>query len=307
MSKNKEMMREENVIESSITGKKLRHIRGVVIKAERETSDTWTLHIFVNNNDKDYVAGQFVSISPHQFPELLDLVKFLEYEKGKKEPIRAYSLASAPHEKYVSITIKPEAYEPYPGSLPPLLSPILASDVLVGREIEFIGYTGAYTMPHNLSPTIDHVVHLVAGSGIVPSFSIIKDELINQKNTHTKHIVIDVNKSFNDIIFHDELVNLKKKFPDRFSCIHFLSQENSNGIHGENYIYGRPSIEHIERLVKYPTNCLFFACGPAITKWQKKHAQESGAPLKPRFMEWVHEVIEKLRVDKKHFKREIYG
>src|ERR1700721_533986 len=46
--------------------KKIRPIRGVIIDAQRETPDTWTLDIFVGENDKDYAAGQFISISPHQ-------------------------------------------------------------------------------------------------------------------------------------------------------------------------------------------------------------------------------------------------
>lgn len=304
--------KDSNAHESDISephhpaGKKLRLIRGVVVRALRETPDTWTLYFFVSEHDKDYHAGQFISISPHQFPELSDLVKFFEYQKGKKEPIRAYSLTSAPHEKYVAITIKPETYHPHPQALPPLLSPILASDALVGREIEFTGYAGAYIMPHDLAETSNHVVHLVAGSGIVPSFSIIKDELVNQKHLETKHTLVYVNRSLPDIIFHQELLALQKRFSKRLFIKHFLSQENSNA-HGPDYLYGRPTIDHIERLIEDPHKTLFFACGPAITKWQKKQAAEDGIVPKPRFMEWVHDVMDKLKVDKKRFKREIYG
>lgn len=290
-----------------IGGKKIRSIRGVIIRAEQETPDTWTLYIFVGDHDKDYHAGQFISIGPHQFPELRDLTKFFEYEKGKKEQVRAYSLASAPNEKYISITIKPEVYEPEPNAFPPLLSPLLASNILQGREIEFLGYAGGYVMPHDLSPDIDHVVHLVAGSGIVPSFSIIKDELINKKNLSTKHTLIYVNKAWQDIIFHKELVLLERRFSERLVVKHFLSQENSQGAYGIHYFYGRPTIGHIRELVAHPDKTLFFACGPAVTKWQRAKAHAQGAEPKPRFMEWVHDAMEQLKVDKKRFKREIYG
>lgn len=299
--------REISAIESEITSKKIRTMRGVIVRADRETPDTWTLHIFVADHNKDYLAGQFISISPHQFPEILDMVRYFEYVKGKKEPVRAYSLTSAPHEKYVSITIKPEVYEPYPGSFPPLLSPMLASDILVGREIDFTGYAGAYVMPHDLAPHIDHVVHLVAGSGVVPSFSVIKDELVNNKNPKTRHTLIDVNKTVKDIIFHHELSDLERRFRHRLAVKHFISQEQVPDGLGDRYHHGRPSIEHVKHLVTHPENTLFFACGAAITKWQKRQAQETGIQPKPRFMEWVHEVIEKLKVDKKQFKREIYG
>lgn len=289
------------------SGKKIRPIRGVVIRAVQETPDTWTLYIFVSEHDKDYLAGQFINISPQQFPELRDMTRYFEYQKGKKEPVRAYSLTSAPHEKYIAITIKPEIYEPEPHSFPPLLSPLLASDILVGREIEFTGYAGAYVIPHDLSPDINHIVHLVAGSGIVPSYSIIKDELIKEKNLHTRHTLLYVNRSWQDIIFHKELVMLERKFPERLSINHFLSQEPNSTTYGENYYYGRPTIENVTRLVSHPDKSLFFACGPAVTKWQRAKAHEQGTEPKPRFMEWVHDVMVKLNVDKKRFKREIYG
>ncbi len=285
--------------------KKLRPIRAVVVKAEQETPDTWTLHLFVSDEDKDYQAGQFISIAPQQFPELADFTKYFEYQKGKKEQVRAYSLTSAPHEKYLAITIKPEVYEALPQSYPPLLSPLLASNGLVGREIEILGYTGAYIIPQDLG-SLDHVVHLCAGSGIVPNFSILKDQLINHKNPEVKHTLIYVNKTFNDIIFHEPLNQLARKYPERFNIKYFMTQENFNP-HDPAYVPGRPSIGQVRDLVSDPKKALFFACGAAITKWQKKHAEETGTSPRPRFMEWVAEIMEELSVDKKQFKREIYG
>jgi 3-ketosteroid 9alpha-monooxygenase subunit B len=87
---------------------------------------------------------------------------------------------------------------------------------------------------------------------------------------------------------------------------YFLSQENS-AAHGSGYTHGRPAINHVQNLIQDPTRTLFFACGPAITKWQKRQALETKQPPSPRFMEWVHEIMETLKVDKKRFKREIYG
>lgn len=287
-------------------GKKIRPIRGVVVSAVRETPDTWTLNIFVGDNPKDYLAGQFISISPYQFPEILDFTKFCEFKKGKKEPVRAYSITSAPHERYVSITIKPETYEPHPDSYPPLLSPLLASDILVGREIEFLGYSGGYVMPKDLMEHTDNIIHLVAGSGIVPSYSVIKDELLNNKHPHTKHTVVYVNRTLGDIIFHKELMALEQQFSSRLAVQYFVTQADTKGM-GANYFGGRPKLETVKNLCPHTEKALFFACGPALTKWQKKHAAEAGLEPKPRFMEWVHDVIEELKVDKKRFKREIYG
>lgn len=293
-------------IHPNIPGKKIRTMRGVIVDAYKETPDTWTLSIFISDHDKDYIAGQFISISPHQFLELKDLIAHFEFHKGKKEVVRAYSLTSAPHEKYLSITIKPEGFIPAQGSYPPLLSPLLASDLLVGKEIEFIGYAGAYIMTDELRSNTNHAIHLVAGSGIVPSFSIIKDELL-AKQSAIKHTVLFVNKTKEDIIFHDELRKLERNHQDRFQVHYFLTKQKPCDHAGKNYYFGRPSLELIRGLIKDKNRTVFFGCGPAITKYQKRQAALKNEEPTPRFMEWVHDVLEKLDIDKKRIKREVYG
>lgn len=284
--------------------KKITTHRGVIIKAFKETNDTWTLSIFTKDN-ACYQAGQFISISPYQFPELTDLVNYFAFKKNKKEPVRAYSLSSSPHEANLAITIKPEYYDPQSESYPPLLSPFLASDILVGREINFLGYSGAYVMPKDMS-IYDVVIHVVAGSGIVPSFSIIKDELFNRKNINIKHKLLYINKTKDDIIFHDQLNALIKQFPDRFSLTYFLTQESTKDL-GEHYRYHRPRHEDIIASHTDLGKALFFTCGPAITKWQKKQAMLNGLSLTPRFMEWILATLKELKINDKHIKREVYG
>jgi 3-ketosteroid 9alpha-monooxygenase subunit B len=290
---------------NSLVTKKIRTMRGVVVDAIKETPDTWTLKIFAHEEDRNYLAGQFISLSPHQFAELKDLVTHFEFQKSKKELVRAYSLTSAPHEKYLAITIKPESFTPGPDAYPPLLSPFLASDLLRGREIEFTGFSGAYILSEEHRANIDHAIHLIAGSGVVPSFSIIKDELIYQKSS-IKHSIILVNRTQQDIIFHNELKALSSEYSDRLKIHYFLTQDSAQTL-GTNYHAGRPHFDFVKDLVTNKAKTMFFACGPAITKWQKRQALESGQEPKPRFMEWVHEVLERLEIEKKHIKREVYG
>src|SRR2546427_12967900 len=71
-----------------------------------ETPDTATLVLFTGNDRLDYRAGHFLTIDPHQFDSLERFVAYFEDLKGKKEPPRAYSMASAPHERYLAITVK---------------------------------------------------------------------------------------------------------------------------------------------------------------------------------------------------------
>ena len=70
-----------------------------------EARDTATLVLFTGNDHLDYQPGHFVTIWPHQFTALDRFIKYYEDIKGKKEPPRAYSLSSAPHEKYLAITV----------------------------------------------------------------------------------------------------------------------------------------------------------------------------------------------------------
>ena len=72
----------------------------------RETPDTTTLVLFTGNERLEYEAGHFLTVDPHQFEGLERFVSFLEDLKGKKEPPRAYSMSSAPHECYIAITVK---------------------------------------------------------------------------------------------------------------------------------------------------------------------------------------------------------
>ena len=48
--------------------------------------------------------------------------------KGKREPPRAYSMCSSPHERYLAVTVKEERYLSGTTKFPPLLSPLLRSE-----------------------------------------------------------------------------------------------------------------------------------------------------------------------------------
>lgn len=104
---------------------------------------------------------------------------FLEDLKGKKEPPRAYSMASAPHEKQLAFTIKEERYASGTTRYPPLLSPLLVKRTARGARLVITGFTGPYTLPADIESRTDHIVHVCAGSGIVSNFSIIKHALLH--------------------------------------------------------------------------------------------------------------------------------
>ena len=45
----------------------------------------------------------------------------------------------------------------------------------------------------------------------------------------------------------------------------------------------------------------------SITKWQRKLAKEKNEEPKPRFLESISEIVNGLGIDRKRFRKEIYG
>ncbi len=282
-------------------------MNGKVVKCVKETHDTWSLDIDVGAENLDYIAGQFISIDPKQFPELERWARFLEKLKGKREVVRAYSLASAPHEPYLTITVKAEEYWDEEDPYPPLLSPLLGSDLLMDRAIEVQGYTGHYVLPEDIESKTEQVLHMVAGSGIVPNWALLKDDLENNRFPSLKHTMIYTNKTFGDIIYRDALFAMAEKYKERFELINLITREEDPAVHGPNFFKGRPSTEFVSRYVSDASTLRVYACGAAITKYAKKKAKEKGVPATPRFMEGVASILKDLEIDRKRFKKEVYG
>ena len=111
-----------------------------------ETPDTTTLVLFTGNDRLEYLAGHFLTIDPHQFESLQRFTSFLEDLKGRREPPRAYSMSSAPHERYLAVTVKEERYVSNVTRYPPLLSPLLVKRTLRGMRLVVVGFTGPYTL-----------------------------------------------------------------------------------------------------------------------------------------------------------------
>ena len=113
--------------------RRIKQIETMVADVIQETPDTNTLLLFTGTDRLDYEAGHFLTIDPHQFEALERFSAYFEDVKGKREPPRAYSMSSAPHEKYLAITVKEERYERGATKYPPLLSPLLLGTVRLAQ------------------------------------------------------------------------------------------------------------------------------------------------------------------------------
>jgi 3-ketosteroid 9alpha-monooxygenase subunit B len=270
-----------------------------------EAPDTTTLVLFTGNDRLEYLAGHFLTIDPHQFESLERFTSFLEDLKGKREPARAYSMSSAPHERYLAITVKEERYVSGSTRFPPLLSPLLVKRTLRGMRLVVTGFTGPYTLGPDVTAQTDHVVHVCAGSGSVPNFSMLKFALAHHPTV--RHTFVYSNKTWSDVIFRDELARLASEHPDRLTLLHTLTRESGSGGFGPTVRKGRIDLPLLREAISNPTECLVYVCGPGISKWDLAAAREAGTTPQPRFLEAVLGDLKALGVPDKRIKREFYG
>ena len=289
--------------ETVTSGRRVRPMQVVVSDVIWETSDTVTL-VYSGTDRFEYKAGQFLTIDPHQFPTLARFVQLFEQMKKRKEPPRAYSMASAPHEP-LAITIKAETWTPGDQLYPPLLSPFLVYEVTAGMPMTISGFTGPYVLPDDIEQRTDHVVHLCAGSGSVPDYAIVKASL--RDHASLRHTFVYSNKTWDDIIFRDGLAALALANPGRLRLVHTLTRQKDMAGVPSDVRTGRVTTDLIREVVPDHDTCMFYACGPAIGPWDRLAAKQKGVEPTPRFMESVHAIIKELNVSKQRFKEEAYG
>jgi ferredoxin-NADP reductase len=285
--------------------RRIKELEVMVADVVVETSDTSTLVLFTGNDRLDYKAGHFLTIDPHQFEALDRFTAFLEYLKGKPEPPRAYSMSSAPHERYLAVTVKEEQYVPGVTKYPPLLSPLLVKRTVRGMRLFVTGFTGPYTLPDDITSKTDRIVHICAGSGSVPNLSILKFALDHHPTL--RHTFVYSNKTWSDVIFRSTLAELAEQHPDRLTVVHTLTREENPRVFGPTVRKGRLDQGLLRELIPDPMSPFVYLCGPGISKWDREAAREAGTDPQPRFIESVLENLRAIGVPDEHIKRESYG
>jgi ferredoxin-NADP reductase len=284
---------------------RIKQLEVMVADVITETPDTTTLVLFTGNDRLEYEAGHFLTVDPHQFDALERFTAFLEDVKGRREPPRAYSLSSAPHERHLAFTVKEERYVSGVTRYPPLLSPLLVKRTPRGTRMVVTGFTGPYTLPADAESRAKTVVHVCAGSGIVPNFSILKHALAERPRL--EHVLVYSNRTWEDVIFRRELDELAGSYAGRLRIVHSLTREGDAGRFGPGVRPGRVNAALLREAIPDPSACLVLVCGPAVSPWEKQAAREKGAEPAPRFMESVLLVLAELGVPKDRVLRESYG
>ncbi len=288
---------------SEPTGRRIRQFDVTISEVVVETADTVTL-VMTGSEPFEYKAGQFCTVDPHQFHVIGGMTRFLEDLKKHKEPPRAYSMASAPHEP-LAITIKEETYESGSTKYPPLLSPVLVHHVEKGSRMLISGFTGPYHLPDNVLEKTDHLVHITAGSGSVPNWSMLKHAV--KFIPQLKHTFIYSNKTWEDIIFRDALNAFCAEHADQVRLVHCLTRQDVPEGAPAGTRRGRVSAEMLRELIPDPAAVLIYACGPALSSHDRAAAREKGVEPTPRFMETVSAAVKEIGVPKDRYKTEAYG
>jgi 3-ketosteroid 9alpha-monooxygenase subunit B len=285
------------------TGRRIRQYDITISEIIVETPDTVTL-VMTGSDRFEYKAGQFCTIDPHQFHVIGGMTRFLEDLKHHKEPPRAYSMASAPHEP-LAITIKEELYEPGATKYPPLLSPVLVHSIPLNSRMIISGFTGPYTFPDNILDKTDHVVHVVAGSGSVPNWAMLKHAV--KFMPQLRHSFVYSNKTWDDVIFRDALNQFCAEHCDKVRLVHCLTRQDVPEGAPPGTRRGRVSADLLHELIPDPNAVMIYACGPALSQHDRAAAREKGIEPTPRFMESVSAAVKEIGVPKDRFKTEAYG
>jgi 3-ketosteroid 9alpha-monooxygenase subunit B len=287
------------------TSRRIKEMEVMVADVIIETPDTTTLVLFTGNDRLEYLAGHFLTIDPHQFESLERFISFLEDLKGKREPPRAYSMSSAPHERYLAVTVKEERYVSGTTKCPPLLSPLLVKRTLRGMRLIVTGFTGPYTLGPDINAQTDHIVHVCAGSGSVPNFSMLKFALAH--HPRLRHTFVYSHTTWDDVIFRDELGRLAAQHPERVNVLHTLTREENHAVFGAAVRRGRLDQALLREAIPAPDECVVYVCGPGISKFDVAAAKASGTPPAPRFLESVLGDLKAIGVPDSRVKREFYG
>ena len=274
-----------------------------VLDVVRETPDTVTLVMDIGA-PSNYKAGQYVTVDPHQFAGLMPFVGYLEHLKGRREPPRAYSMCSDPSEP-LAITIKEEFYEAGKTPYPPLISGYLVHQVRPGDRMAVVGFAGAYVFPDDIESRAEHILHLCAGSGSVPNFSMIKDSL--RRHRKLRHTLLYSNKTWEDVIFRDRLTELALEHGSRLRVVHSLTRQTEPVPAAADVRTGRIGRDLLAGTLAAEPNSLVYACGPAVSVWEKRECIARGVAPSPRFLETMQAELEALGLPRARLKVEAFG
>lgn len=170
---------------------------------------------------------------------------------GGEEVRRSYSICTGVHDQDLRVAVKK-----VDGGL---FSTWANEHLKAGDTLEVMPPQGNFFT--ELDPANEKLyVAFAAGSGITPVMSILRSTL--ETEPRSRFVLFYGNRSFDYIIFREQLEELKNRYPERLSVHHVLSRESL----GSDLFQGRITGDKCERYGKVfftPAEVdAFFLCGP---------------------------------------------
>jgi len=188
-----------------------------------------------------YVAGQHVS------------VRFeTQDENGEtRELRRSYSLCAPPTEqapRTLQIAVKRSASGGF--------GDYAVRKLAVGDRLDTLTPTGRF---HAYPEPGTHHVAIVAGSGITPVYAILADRLLRDPKSRVS--IVFGNRTTADVMFLEDLADLKDRYGARLNLLHVLSREDR----GIPLLSGRIDAERLPGLlaaIDAGAEDAYYLCGP---------------------------------------------
>jgi ring-1,2-phenylacetyl-CoA epoxidase subunit PaaE len=151
------------------------------------------------HDDYSYLPGQYVALRAHV--------------EGK-ELRRSYSICRPPTPGSISVAIKKDIGGRF--------STWAHESLAAGDRMDVMSPEGKFT---TALPSLDHahIVGIAAGSGITPMMAVAHTVL--EGSDSSRFTLIYTNKSTLDVMFLEELAELKDRYPARLALHHVLSRE----------------------------------------------------------------------------------
>lgn len=205
----------------------------------RETDKSISIVFDVPDSLKDdfsFQAGQYIT---------------LKTQIDGNEVRRDYSLCASPKSGELKVAIK----EVKDGTF----SSYANRSLKVGDTLEVGTPKGRFIFTPNDSKT-KNIALFAAGSGITPVLSIIKCAL--EEEVHSKVILVYGNKTTEDTMFLNELLDLQHKYKERFSIQFVFSQRDEEN----DSIFGRIEKSTVNYVMKNKHKHIdvdaYYLCGP---------------------------------------------
>jgi ring-1,2-phenylacetyl-CoA epoxidase subunit PaaE len=175
----------------------------------------------------------------------------LRCEAAGDDTRRSYSICSAAGSGRLRVAVKR-----LPGGV---FSAFALEQLRAGDIVEVVTPIGHFNTPLDPGNAISYAM-IAAGSGIAPILSNLSTILAVEPRSSVT--LIYGNRTVKDIMFLEELEDLKNRFPERFALYHVLSREEQEVELFHGHIDAERVNRFLDQLVRPDTVDQWFLCGP---------------------------------------------